>query len=41
MRLHDNLEKITMQLVKEGIVKFDEEKKEYFINKNMLTWTEG
>ena len=37
MRLHDNLEKITMQLVKEGIVKFDEEKKEYFINKNMLT----
>ena len=37
MRLHDKLEKITMQLVKEGIVKFDEEKKEYFINKNMLT----
>ena len=36
-RLHNDLEKIAMQLLKEGIIKFDEEKKKYFINKNKLT----
>lgn len=35
--LHDNLEKLAMELCKLGLIKFDEENANYFIDRNMLT----
>lgn len=37
VKLHDELEKISLELFEIGLIKFDEEEGRYYINKNMLT----
>lgn len=40
-RLHDQLEKIGMNLFKSGFIKFDFDKREYYLVDSLLTRTEG